>query len=136
VRLVPVRVWAKLHEKAVRQLGAATCVLAYMVGQRSREISLRMALGAARADILKLVLGKGVVLAGAGATAGVILSAMAASMMASLLYGIRPHDPTIFSAVPVLLLAVALLASYLPARRATKVDPILGLREANQERLQ
>jgi putative ABC transport system permease protein len=105
-------------------------VLAYMVGQRSREIGLRMALGATRTDILKLILRKGVVLAGIGVMAGVILSASVASMMASLLYGVRPHDPAVFLAVPLILFAVAVLASYLPARRATKVDPMFALREA------
>jgi predicted permease len=105
-------------------------VLAYMVGQRSREIGLRMALGATRSDILKLILRRGAVLAGAGVTAGVILSAAAASMMASVLYGVRPHDPAIFLAVPLLLLAVAVVASYLPARRATTVDPMFALHEA------
>jgi predicted permease len=105
-------------------------VLAYMVGQRSREIGLRMALGATRGDILKLILRKGAVLAGIGVAAGVILSASAVSMMASVLYGVRPHDPAIFLAVPLVLLAVAVLASYIPARRATKVDPVIALREA------
>jgi predicted permease len=105
-------------------------LLAYMVGQRSREIGLRMALGARRADILKLILGKGFVLAGAGVVAGVFFSTYAASLMTSLLYGVRPHDPTVFFVVPLLLLAVAILASYLPARRATKVDPMIALREA------
>ena len=105
-------------------------VLAYLVGQRSREIGLRMALGAERADILKLIVTKGVVLSIAGIIAGVILSAASASMMASLLYGVRPHDPVVFLAVPLLLFAVAALASYLPARRATKVDPLVALREA------
>jgi predicted permease len=104
-------------------------VLAYMVGQRSREIGLRMALGASRAAILKLILRKGILLAGAGVAAGVILSASGASMMASVLYGVQPHDPAIFLAVPVVLLAVAIMASYIPARRATEVDPILALRE-------
>ncbi|MBZ5553224.1 MAG: ABC transporter permease [Acidobacteriia bacterium] len=104
-------------------------LLAYMVGQRSREIGLRMALGAGRADILKLILKKGIVLAGVGVIAGVILSASTASMMASLLYGVRPHDPAVFLIVPLLFLGVAALASYLPARRATKVDPMLALRE-------
>ncbi len=105
-------------------------LLAYMVSQRSREIGLRMALGARREDVLKLFLQKGVVLAGVGIVAGVIFSASTASMMAGLLYGVRPHDPTVFVAVPLLLLAVAVLASYLPARRATKVDPMIALREA------
>jgi ABC-type antimicrobial peptide transport system permease subunit len=100
-------------------------LLAYMVGQRSREIGLRLALGAQRADVLRLVMGKGVVLAGLGIVAGVIFSASTASMMASLLYGVRPHDPAVFLAAPFLLLIVALLASYIPAWRATKVDPPL-----------
>jgi len=105
-------------------------LLAYMVGQRSREIGLRLALGAQRADVLRLVLGKGVVLAGLGIVAGVIFSASTASMMASLLYGVRPHDPTVFLMVPLLLLVVAIAASYIPAWRATKVDPIVALRES------
>jgi predicted permease len=105
-------------------------LLAYMVGQRSREIGLRMALGARRWDVLKLILTKGAVLAGVGIAVGVIVSAATASMMASLLYGVHPHDPLVFLAVPLLLFAVAVLASYLPARRATKVDPIVALREA------
>ena len=105
-------------------------VLAYMVGQRSREIGLRIALGATRGEILRLILGKGALLAFVGVTAGVILSASAASMMASLLYRVRPHDPVVFLAVPLILLGVAVLASYLPARRATKVDPMLALRES------
>jgi len=104
-------------------------LLAYMVGQRSREIGLRLALGAQRADVLRLVMGKGVALAGLGIVAGVIFSASTASMMASLLYGVRPHDPAVFLVAPLLLLIVALLASYIPAWRATKVDPIAALRE-------
>jgi len=104
-------------------------LLAYMVGQRSREIGLRMALGARPEDILKLVLRRGVVLASVGIVAGVVLSACTASMMASLLYGVRPHDPAIFLVVPLLMLVVALLASYIPAWRATKVDSIVALRE-------
>jgi predicted permease len=105
-------------------------LLAYMVGQRSREIGLRMALGARRWDVLKLILSKGIVLAGVGIVVGVIVSAATASMMASLLYGVHPHDLLVFLVVPLLLFAVAVLASYIPARRATKVDPIVALREA------
>ena len=104
-------------------------LLAFMVGQRSREIGLRMALGARPGDILKLIVTKGVVLAGVGIIAGVILSASTASMMASLLYGVRPHDPVVFVVVPLLLFAVAVLASYVPAWRATKVDSMTALRE-------
>ncbi len=105
-------------------------LLAYMVGQRSREIGIRMALGARRDDILRMFLRKGVALAGVGIVAGLVFSAAAASMMASLLYRVRPHDPAVFLIVPLLLLAVAVLASYLPARRATKVNPIVALRES------
>jgi predicted permease len=105
-------------------------LLAYMVGQRSREIGIRMALGARRGDILRMFLRKGVAIAGVGIVAGLVFSASTASMMASLLYGVRPHDPAVFLIVPLLLLAVAALASYLPARRATKVNPIVALRES------
>jgi predicted permease len=105
-------------------------LLAYMVGQRSREIGIRMALGARRDDILSMFLRKGVALAGVGVVAGLVFSASTASLMASLLYGVRPHDPAVFLIVPLLLLAVAVLASYIPARRATKVDPLIALRDA------
>jgi predicted permease len=105
-------------------------LLAYLVGQRSREIGIRMALGARRDDILRMFLRKGVALAGVGIVAGLVFSAATASMMASLLYGVRPHDPAVFLIVPLLLLAVAALASYLPARRATKVNPMIAFREA------
>ncbi|MFL6301143.1 MAG: ABC transporter permease [Terriglobales bacterium] len=105
-------------------------LLAYLVGQRSHEIGLRMALGAQQGDILTMFLRKGLALAGVGIVAGLVFSAATASLMASLLYGVRPHDPAVFLIVPLLLLAVAVLASYLPARRATKVDPMIALREA------
>jgi predicted permease len=104
-------------------------LLAYMVGQRSREIGIRMAVGARRDDILRMFLRKGSVLAGVGIVAGLIFSAFTASTMASLLYGVRPHDRLVFLTVPLLLFAVAVLASYFPARRATKVDPMFALRD-------
>ena len=105
-------------------------LLAYMVGQSSREIGIRMALGARREDILRMFLHRAVVLAGVGVVVGLVFAASSASVMASLLYGVRPHDPAVFLIVPLLLFAVAVLASYLPARRATKVDPLIALREA------
>jgi predicted permease len=104
-------------------------VLAYIVGQRSREIGIRMALGARPGDILSMFLRKGVALASMGIVAGLIASASTASLMASVLYGVRPHDPTVFLIVPLILLAVAALASYLPAHRATKVNPMSALRQ-------
>src|ERR1700722_19165394 len=105
-------------------------LLAYMVGQRSREIGIRMALGARPGDILRMFLRKGVTLAVLGIGAGVVVSASTASLMASLLYGVRPHDLAVFLVVPLLLSAVAILASYLPAWRATKVNTIVALRES------
>ncbi len=104
-------------------------VLAYMVGQRSREIGVRMALGAGRGKIVKLILGRGVMLSIIGIVAGIVFSLSAASLIARLVYGIRPHDPAIFVAMPLLLFGISVLASFLPAWRATKVDPMVALRE-------
>ena len=89
-----------------------------------------MALGARQGDILRMFLRKGVTLAGVGIVAGLVISASTASLMASLLYGVRPHDPAVFLLVPLLLLAVAMLASCFPAYRATQVNPIAALRES------
>jgi putative ABC transport system permease protein len=104
-------------------------LLAYLVGQRSREIGIRLALGARREDIQRMFLRKGVALAGVGVGAGLVVSASSASVMASVLYGVRPHDRAVFLIVPLLLFAVAVLASYLPARRAANVDPLSAFRE-------
>ena len=104
-------------------------LLAYIVGQRSREIGIRVALGAQRPDILKLILGKGLLLAGTGIAIGLILSAIAARLIAGLLYGVHPIDVIVFVTVPLILLVVAFLATYVPARRATMVDPIIALHE-------
>ena len=105
-------------------------LLAYMVGQRSREIGIRVALGAQRPDILKLILGKGLLLAGTGIAIGLILSAISAPMIAGLLYGVHPIDVIVFVTVPLILLVVVFLATYIPARRATIVDPIIALHES------
>jgi len=104
-------------------------LLAYMVGQRAQEIGVRIALGAHRSDILKLVLSQGAVLAGAGVCVGLILAAITAPMIATLLYGIRAVDPIVFLTVPLVLFAISFVASYLPARKAAKVSPIVALRE-------
>jgi predicted permease len=103
-------------------------VLAYLVGQRSREIGLRMALGAERFDIVRLVVARGVGLTALGIIAGVTFSACTATMIANLLYGVHPRDPVVFLSVPLLYFGVAVLSSYLPARGAAKLDPMLVLR--------
>jgi putative ABC transport system permease protein len=103
-------------------------LLAYMVGQRLQEIGIRMAMGAQPSHILKMILTQGVKLAGAGILVGMIFAGFAAPLISSMLYGVRPVDPAVFVTVPLVLVIVALLASYIPARRATKVDPIIALR--------
>jgi putative ABC transport system permease protein len=104
-------------------------LLAYVVRQRSQEIGVRIALGAQRGNILKLVLGQGGSLAVAGIFAGLILAAIIAPLISTVFYGIRAIDPIVFIAVPVILLAVSLAASYIPARRAARISPIVALRE-------
>jgi ABC-type antimicrobial peptide transport system permease subunit len=104
-------------------------LLSYLVGQRSQEIGVRIALGAQRGDILKLILGQGAWLACVGLFAGLILSAVAAPAISTLLYQIRAFDPIVFIGVPLVLLLISLLASYIPAYRATRVSPIVALRE-------
>jgi len=104
-------------------------LLSYLVGQRSQEIGVRIALGAQRGDILKLILGQGAWLACVGLCAGLILSAVAAPAISTLLYQIRAFDPIVFIGVPLVLLLISLLASYIPAYRATRVSPIVALRE-------
>jgi predicted permease len=104
-------------------------LLAFMVGQRSREIGVRMALGARPASILAMFLKSGALFAGVGCGLGLVLSAFAAPAIASQLYGVKPFDPAVFVGVPLVLLLVAFAASVLPARRAAGLDPILVLRE-------
>ena len=89
---------------------------------------MRIALGASRADIVKLIVSKGVILAGAGVVAGVFISSAAASILGSVLYGVRPHDGSVYLEASGVLFFVASLASYWPARRATRVDPNTALR--------
>jgi putative ABC transport system permease protein len=103
-------------------------VVAYLVGRRTHEIGIRMALGARRADVLKLVLGQGLRLSAAGAAIGLVAAMAASRLMSSFLYGVRPTDPLCYVASILVAVGVALLASYFPARRAMKVDPVVALR--------
>jgi putative ABC transport system permease protein len=103
-------------------------LLAYMVGQKSHEIGVRVALGAQPSDILRLILRHGMLLSGAGILAGLLLAAVTAPMIASMLYGVRPIDPLVFLSVPVVFLVVAFMATSVPARRAMRVDPMVALR--------
>lgn len=104
-------------------------VMAYMVGQRSAEIGVRMALGARTGDVLRLVLRQGLVLTGAGLAIGLAGSLAATRLLANLLYGVTTTDPLTYAAVACLLATVAAMAVYIPAHRATRVDPLIALRQ-------
>jgi putative ABC transport system permease protein len=104
-------------------------VLSYGVAQRTREIGIRMALGAQERTVLGLVVRQAMLLAGAGVAAGVVLAlGLSRALVAKMLFSTSPHDATTFVTVAIVLAAVALVASYIPARRATRVDPIVALR--------
>jgi ABC-type antimicrobial peptide transport system permease subunit len=103
-------------------------VLAYFVTQHTNEIGVRIALGASRTNILALVLKKGMGLTLLGIAIGVAASFALTRLMSSLLFGVKAADPLTFAAVPLLLALVALLACLIPARRATRVNPIVALR--------
>jgi predicted permease len=103
-------------------------VISYTVSQRQREIGIRLALGAQSGDVVSMVLGQGAKLALLGVCIGVFSAFGLARLMTSLLFGVTAHDPLTFAAVAALLISVALVACYLPARRAMKVDPTVALR--------
>ena len=103
-------------------------VMAYSVSQRTRELGIRISIGAKQRDVLKLVLGQTLVLATIGIAAGLVTAMAVTRFAASLLYGVSPADPATFALIAVLLLVVSLAAGYFPARRATRIDPMIALR--------
>jgi ABC-type antimicrobial peptide transport system permease subunit len=103
-------------------------VMAYAVAERTREIGIRMALGASRRDTLRLILGQGLWLVALGAALGGAGGAVFSRLLRSFLFGLSPFDPIAYSTVALLLVAVAVVACLVPARRAMKVDPMVALR--------
>jgi ABC-type antimicrobial peptide transport system permease subunit len=104
-------------------------VLSYMVAERRREIGIRMALGADRGSVLRMVMGQGLGLTAVGIVAGLAVAFGMNRVLTSLLFGVRPTDPLTITAVVGLMIAVALVACLLPAHSATRVDPMIVLRE-------
>jgi predicted permease len=133
VSLLPIRVAASMTTLvAGLALGLALVglysLVSFLVAERTHEMGLRMALGAGSGDVLRLVLGYGIRLAGIGLAIGIPVAAAASRLLGSLLYGVSPTDPLVFVAVSVTLMAVATAACYVPARRAMRLDPLQALR--------
>ncbi|MDQ3667970.1 MAG: ABC transporter permease [Acidobacteriota bacterium] len=103
-------------------------VVAYSVAQRTREVGIRMALGAQKKDVLKMILAQGLALVAWGTALGLIVCYWLSRLVSSQLYGVNAYDPATLASVVVVIIVVALLAAYIPARRATKVDPLVALR--------
>jgi putative ABC transport system permease protein len=103
-------------------------LMSYSVEQQTQELGIRMALGAGKEQVLKLIVGQGMMPVSIGVAAGVAIAFGVTRLLASLLYGVKPSDPLTFGGVALVLTAVALVAIYIPARRAMKVDPLVALR--------
>jgi len=103
-------------------------VMSYSVTQRTHEIGIRMAVGARPRDVFKMILGQGMKLALIGVGIGLVLAFVVTRFMVTMLFGVEPTDATTFGGITVILVTVALLACYLPGRRATKVEPTISLR--------
>jgi len=103
-------------------------VMSYAVSRRTHELGVRIALGASRREIVRLVVRQGMMLAAIGTLAGLVAAFGLTRLMTGLLYGVRPADPATLAAVSLLFAGIALLACYIPARRATRVDPVAALR--------
>jgi len=103
-------------------------VVSFTVSQRTNEIGIRMAMGAAQSSILRMILRQGVWIISGGVAAGVLLALAISRLVANFIYGVSPYDPLTYVSVTAILGIVALLACYFPARRATRVDPMIALR--------
>jgi putative ABC transport system permease protein len=128
--LMNVAVWLGIDAFLALVLAAVGifAVMANMVAERGREIGVRLTLGARREDILRMILGRAAVLTGAGVGLGIMMAAGMARMLANLLFGVRPGDPAVFVTTTVMIVLIALFASWAPARRAASVDPVESLR--------